>query len=61
MSKFVGTRIGDKINVFADLNGKCKKGTKCHYESDVKIFIGTGIVRMQRHQLFGPSNLISPK
>ncbi|XP_055904166.1 tRNA (cytosine(72)-C(5))-methyltransferase NSUN6 [Eupeodes corollae] len=48
-----GTKLGEMVNVFVDLEGKCKKGTSIVFESEQKVFIGTGEVKMQRYQLYG--------
>ncbi|XP_055855131.1 tRNA (cytosine(72)-C(5))-methyltransferase NSUN6 [Episyrphus balteatus] len=48
-----GTKLGEKVNVFVDLEGKCKKGTNTFYESEQKVFVGIGEVKMQRYQLYG--------
>lgn len=50
------TKIDDIVNVYADLEGLCKKGTSTVYESDQKMFIGIGHVRMQRFQLYSSSS-----
>ncbi|XP_067643312.1 tRNA (cytosine(72)-C(5))-methyltransferase NSUN6 isoform X3 [Eurosta solidaginis] len=57
-----GTKIDEKVLVYADLAGKCKQGTNTRYESLHKLYLGIGIVRMQRHQIFGPpaSNALEP-
>ncbi|XP_034105373.1 tRNA (cytosine(72)-C(5))-methyltransferase NSUN6 [Drosophila albomicans] len=47
-----GTQLQELVNVFADLAGKCKRGTATRYVSDEKIFLGVGRVLMQRHQLY---------
>ncbi|XP_075164557.1 tRNA (cytosine(72)-C(5))-methyltransferase NSUN6 isoform X2 [Haematobia irritans] len=47
-----GTKVGDLVNVFADLAGKCKKGLNVRYESNQKIYLGQGKVLMQRYQLY---------
>ncbi|XP_034482698.1 tRNA (cytosine(72)-C(5))-methyltransferase NSUN6 [Drosophila innubila] len=47
-----GTQLQEMVNVFADLPGKCKKGTATRYSCDEKIFLGVGQVLMQRHQLY---------
>uniref|UniRef100_A0A1A9WS75 SAM-dependent MTase RsmB/NOP-type domain-containing protein n=1 Tax=Glossina brevipalpis TaxID=37001 RepID=A0A1A9WS75_9MUSC len=50
-----GTKLHDMVNVYADLTGKCKKGTNVRFESNKKMYIGQGRVLMQRYQLFtGP-------
>ncbi|XP_053954981.1 tRNA (cytosine(72)-C(5))-methyltransferase NSUN6 isoform X1 [Anastrepha ludens] len=50
-----GTKLGEQVSVYADLAGKCKQGTNTRYDSPDKLFLGVGVVRMQRHQIFGPS------
>lgn len=47
------TKYDETVNVYADLDGGCRKGLNCTYESADKHFIGIGLVRMQRFQLFG--------
>lgn len=47
------TKLDEMVNIFADIEGACKKGTNVVYESPQKQFIGVGRVRMQRHQLYG--------
>lgn len=47
-----GTQLQEMVNVFADLPGKCKRGTASRYVCDDKIFLGVGQVLMQRHQLY---------
>lgn len=42
------TQINDRVNIFADIEGLCKKGTNTVYESKSKVFIGIGVVQMQR-------------
>lgn len=54
-----GTKQDEIVNVFADLEGKCKKGTTTEYVSDQKTFIGIGKVKQQRYQLYG--NSIDPR
>lgn len=50
------TKCNEPVNVYADLDGNCKKGTT-FYESNEKHFIGIGLVKMQRFQLFGADKL----
>lgn len=52
LSMASNTKIGERVNVYADVEGTCKKGTNVTYES-TKVFIGIGIVKQQRYQLFG--------
>lgn len=54
-----GTKQDEMVNVFADLEGKCKKGTTTEFASDQKTFIGIGRVKQQRYQLYGDG--IDPK
>lgn len=46
------TKINEIVNVFADLEGKCRRGMNCVYESKHKMYIGIGIVKMQRFEIF---------
>ncbi|KAF5296356.1 hypothetical protein FQR65_LT10248 [Abscondita terminalis] len=48
-----GAKVGDIVSVYADLLGKCKKGFNKIYNSDNKLFIGNGLIRMTRQDLFG--------
>lgn len=48
----LGTQIGNDVSIYADLNGKCKRGFQKLY-NDKKIFIGNGRAETQRYQLFG--------
>lgn len=50
-----GTQLKELVNVFADLPGKCKRGTATRYLCNEKIFLGVGEVLMQRHQLYNDS------
>lgn len=52
------TNLNDCVNVFADMDGTCKRGATT-FESPNKRLIATGTVLMQRHQLF--RNNISPR
>ncbi|XP_030241844.1 putative methyltransferase NSUN6 isoform X1 [Drosophila navojoa] len=47
-----GTQLHEIVNVFADLPGKCKRGTATRYDCNEKIYVGVGEVLMQRHQLY---------
>lgn len=53
LSMASNTSIGERVNVYADVDGTCKKGTNVTHESPTKVFIGIGIVKQQRYQLFG--------
>lgn len=52
------TNLNECVNIFADIDGTCKQGSTT-FDSFNKLFIATGIVQMQRHQLF--RNNISPR
>lgn len=45
------TKINEIVNIFADIEGACRKGTN-YYESSQKLFIGVGQIKMQRFSLF---------
>jgi hypothetical protein len=47
-----GVHCGDIVSVFADIVGQCKKGSQKPYVHSCKIFLGNGIVRMERKQLY---------
>ncbi|KAG7187729.1 hypothetical protein KM043_016781 [Ampulex compressa] len=51
-----GLIVNDKASVFADITGHCKKGLTKRYENENKIFVGNGIVKQTREQLFGPAS-----
>ncbi|KAF2903633.1 hypothetical protein ILUMI_02540 [Ignelater luminosus] len=48
-----GINKEDKVSIYADLSGKCKKGLLKKYECLQKMFIGNGVVKMVRYELFG--------
>ncbi|XP_020816417.1 LOW QUALITY PROTEIN: putative methyltransferase NSUN6 [Drosophila serrata] len=50
------TQLNEMVNVFADLSGKCKRGSTVRYDSSQKIFVGQGRTLMQRYQLFNNSD-----
>lgn len=52
LSMASNTSIGERVNVYADIEGTCKKGTNVKHDSCMKVFIGIGIVQQQRYQLF---------
>lgn len=54
------TKLDEIVNVFVDVIRACKKGTNKTYQSEHKIFIGIGIVKMQRYQLFNTVDNIVP-
>lgn len=52
-------KVGSYISVYADLAKKCKRGYQKYYDNPLKIFVGNGIVKMNRWQLFNGD--INPK
>jgi hypothetical protein len=46
-----GVTIGDKVSVFADLLGHCKRGWNKEYEGQ-KYFVGNGLLLQNRQDLF---------
>lgn len=45
-------RKNDQVSVWADLERKCLKGWKRHFESGPKLFIGNGICLFSREEVF---------
>ena len=43
---------GDCVSVFADVEGKCKRGLVVEYEGRT-LFVGNGHVKLSRQDLFG--------
>ncbi|KAB0795030.1 hypothetical protein PPYR_11869 [Photinus pyralis] len=48
-----GAKVNDRVSIFADIEGKCKKGFATVYQSPGKLFIANGTIKMNREQLFG--------
>lgn len=48
---FSDCRINDKVDIYGDLDGQCKRGLKVNYEGN-KTFVGTGLIKMLRYELF---------
>ncbi|XP_050436209.1 tRNA (cytosine(72)-C(5))-methyltransferase NSUN6 [Adelges cooleyi] len=46
-------KIDSTISVYADLAKKCKRGYQKHYDNPLKMYVGNGIMKMDRKQLFG--------
>ncbi|XP_068633174.1 tRNA (cytosine(72)-C(5))-methyltransferase NSUN6 [Battus philenor] len=44
-------KLEERVDVYADLDGQCKRGLKVKYEGR-KLYIGTGFLKMQRYHLF---------
>lgn len=47
------TVANERVNIYADVEGSCKKGTNTIYDSTKKVFVGIGVVQMLRYQLYG--------
>ncbi|XP_018310139.1 putative methyltransferase NSUN6 [Mycetomoellerius zeteki] len=47
-----GLSINTKVSVFADVTGQCKKGLIKPYANSNKIYLGNGILRQTRKELF---------
>lgn len=47
-----GLSINAKVSVFADVVGQCKKGLLKSYADSNKVYLGNGILRQTRKQLF---------
>ncbi|XP_037939833.1 tRNA (cytosine(72)-C(5))-methyltransferase NSUN6 [Teleopsis dalmanni] len=47
-----GTKVQEEVSVYADLTGVCKRGTSIRLNMPHKLFIGIGVTRMQRYQLY---------
>lgn len=50
-----GMKQDECINIFADIEGKCLQGSLLHYKGK-KLFVGYGIVKMIRKQIFEGKN-----
>ncbi|KAG5336084.1 NOP2 methyltransferase, partial [Acromyrmex heyeri] len=48
----IGLSINTKVSVFADVAGQCKKGLIKPYANSNKIYLGNGILRQTRKELF---------
>ncbi|XP_034941812.1 tRNA (cytosine(72)-C(5))-methyltransferase NSUN6 [Chelonus insularis] len=51
-----GAKVGDKVEVFADVYGRCKKGFAKKYENNEKVFLGYGILQKSRNEIFFEDN-----
>lgn len=49
---FAGVEEGDAVSVYADSSGICKRGLKVLFTDSSKVFVGNGIMKMSRKQLF---------
>lgn len=56
---FLEVKIGSTISVYTDLAQRCKRGYPKYYDNPLKIFVGNGVARMNRRQLF--SGDMNPK
>lgn len=46
-------KAGDLVSVYADIEGKCKRGAK-EFEG-AKVFLGNGISELSRSEIFSSS------
>ncbi|XP_037294359.1 LOW QUALITY PROTEIN: tRNA (cytosine(72)-C(5))-methyltransferase NSUN6-like [Manduca sexta] len=58
MSLTPNCKAGMKVDIYGDLEGKCKRGLKVPYDGE-KLYVGTGILKMSRFELF--DNGVQPK
>lgn len=49
----LGVKVGDEVNIFADMDGKCLKGAK-EYAGTLR-FLGVGVAKFTRSELFSAS------
>lgn len=54
-----GVKHEECVSIYADISGKCLKGFLKKYEDTKRLFIGNGLVKMTRDELFGED--LSPK
>ncbi|KAJ8731351.1 hypothetical protein PYW07_004515 [Mythimna separata] len=47
----VNCQLGDRVDIYGDLEGHCKRGLKVQYEGK-KLYVGTGYLKMLRADLF---------
>ena len=48
----LGLTPGDRVSIFADVDGKCKRGLVEEYEGRT-LFVGNGCAKLSRRDLFG--------
>lgn len=51
-------QLGEKVDIYGDLEGRCKRGLKVLYEGK-KLYVGTGYLKMLRSDLF--DNGVQPR
>lgn len=44
-------KTNEQVDIYGDIDGQCKRGLKIEYTGK-KIFVGTGYLKMLRHELF---------
>lgn len=49
---YLETQVDSNISVYADLAKRCKRGYHKYYDNPMKIFVGNGVAKMNRRQLF---------
>ncbi|XP_047029655.1 tRNA (cytosine(72)-C(5))-methyltransferase NSUN6 [Helicoverpa zea] len=47
----VNLKLGDRVDIYGDLEGHCKRGLKVNYAGK-KLYVGTGYLKMLRADLF---------
>ncbi|GLV35936.1 uncharacterized protein CBL_09846 [Carabus blaptoides fortunei] len=52
MGMLAGAELGDIVSVYADISKNCKRGLPRIYECPEKVFVGNGIIRMVRKEIF---------
>lgn len=45
-------QVNSKVSVYADLAKGCKRGYQKYYDNPLKMFVGNGLAKMNRRQLF---------
>ncbi|XP_070566096.1 tRNA (cytosine(72)-C(5))-methyltransferase NSUN6-like [Ptychodera flava] len=55
MAAHPGIQVGDKLSVYADMDGSCRKGLTKPYEGN-KVFLGNGIAQVSRADIFTGNN-----
>lgn len=46
-----GCKLNEKVDIYGDLEGHCKRGLKVKYEGK-KLYVGTGYLKKLRYDLF---------
>jgi len=51
MNTFTGVERGDKVSVYIDVEGRCRKGLVKRFEG-VKVYAGNGVAEVSRRDVF---------